>query len=165
MRCTGCRELRDVDQFAFEKGRRQARCEQCMQKTVKKRKVEARGAAREGVVCMTSDPRYAGREDERSGGDVLLDAGRLWQVLEAMIALEESEMIVWLTSKEMGYASEAKSAVRCQGRNGRPASCEILERKGRHLSPRTYGQSADAELGLWGANARWHLRSWRPAVA
>ena len=43
------------------------------------------------------------------GGDVLLDASRLRKVLEAMIALEESEMTVWLTTKEMGYALEAES--------------------------------------------------------
>ena len=77
VQCTGCRELWHVDQFAEERGRRQARCEQCMQKAVKKRKVEAKKAARKGVVCMTADPRYASREDERSGGDVLLDASRI----------------------------------------------------------------------------------------
>jgi hypothetical protein len=44
------------------------------------------------------------KEDERSGGDVLLDAGRLRHVLEATIALEESEMMVWLTVRPKKWA-------------------------------------------------------------
>ena len=149
VQCTGCRELRHVDQFAVEKGRRQARCELCMQKAAKKRKVETKKtakkgvqkaakkrkvepkkAARKGVVCMTADPRYAGREDERSGGDVLLDAGRLRKVLEAMIALEESEMTVWLTTKEMGYALEAESDELIEERDEREG-----RRTGRWIAP------------------------------
>ena len=87
-------------------------------------------AARKGVVCMTAGPRYAGREDERSGRDVLLDAGRLRKVLEAMIALEESEMTVWLTTKEMGYALEAESDELIEERDEREG-----RRTGRWIAP------------------------------
>ena len=89
VQCSGCRELRGMDQFSFIRGRRQARCEECEQGFTKKRKARGRGMARKGVVCATADPRYAGRENERSGGDVLLDAGHVRKVLEGMMRLKK----------------------------------------------------------------------------
>ena len=157
VQCSGCRELRGMDQFSFIRGRRQARCEECEQGFTKKRKARGRGMARKGVVCATADPRYAGRENERSGGDVLLDAGHVRKVLEGMMRLEETEMVVWLTTKEMGHALEAEVDELIEERDVREGRREgrwiapqieafIVESKsGRHMA-RDAGGEEDASL-------------------
>jgi len=106
---------------------------------------------------MTADPRYAGRGNERSGGDVLLDAGHVRKVLESMMVLEEPEMTVWLTTKEMGSALAAEvdelieeRGVREGRRTGRWIAPQIeafiveLE-SGRHIT-REAGGEEDATL-------------------
>ena len=106
--CTGCRLVRNLDQFEIANGRRKARCEQCVLKPASKRRIGRTEAAKKGLVCETADPRYAGREADRSGGDIILDVGAVRKILGGMKTLTEDDMTVWLTTREMGFALAAE---------------------------------------------------------
>ena len=57
-----------------------------------------------GLRCITADPRYAGRGDDPSGGDITVDIPGLRYLLDQGIQLPQAEMEVWLTSAQMGFA-------------------------------------------------------------
>ena len=57
-----------------------------------------------GLRCTTADPRYAGRGDDPSGGDIIVDMPGLRYLLHQGEQLAQEEMEVWLTSAQMGFA-------------------------------------------------------------
>ena len=79
-----------------------------MLKPASKRRIGQAEAAKKGLVCETADPRYAGREADRSGGDIILDVGAVRKILGGMKTLTEDDMTVWLTTREMGFALTAE---------------------------------------------------------
>ena len=110
--CVRCGKNCTMEQFPIEDGEQRTSCLTCAQTRRRQRKAVKWmwTGERNGLVCTLADPRYAGRGDDRSGGDVVMDAGRLRQVLEHTSAMAEGDMILWLTTGEMGHALAAEDA-------------------------------------------------------
>ena len=56
------------------------------------------------VVFRTADPRYAGRGDDISGGDIALTADDILQLLDFNITQCHQPRYAWLTTNQMGFA-------------------------------------------------------------
>ena len=81
------------------------RAEECTQRKNKRRRTTSNKCA--GVLCRTADPRYVGRGDERSGGDIVFDLDQIRNYVNNLDAIEnETSNWAWLTSREMGFALE-----------------------------------------------------------
>ena len=108
--CVKCGQNRTMEQFLTEEGTTRTSCDTCAQGRGRYRKsIRWMWAGEEqGLVCTLADPRYADRGENRSGGDVVMDAGMLRQVLQQTSALAEDDMMLWPTTDEMGYALEAE---------------------------------------------------------
>ena len=119
--CVKCGQNCTMEQFPIEEGTTRTRCDTCAQGRGRYRK-SARWmwtGEKQGLVCTLADPRYAGRGEDRSGGDVVMDAGMLRQVLQYTSALAENDMMLWLTTGEMGYALEAEHTELVEERDAR----------------------------------------------
>ena len=110
--CARCQRNLLLEDFALAKaGQRCGRCETCCEESKSKAACQYLREAqpeRNGLECVTADPRYIGRADERSGGNVLLDVGQLRRVLADTREIDEQEMEVWLTTGQMGYPLETE---------------------------------------------------------
>ena len=105
--CPSCKKNLTLEDFETVKpGQWCGRCKICCGERTKKTTCNYLREAqpeRDGLECVAADPRYISRADERSGGNVLLDAGQLRQILEATMTIDEHETEVWLTTSQMGY--------------------------------------------------------------
>ena len=105
--CSSCKKNLTLEAFEIVRaGQWCGRCKICCDERTKKTTcnfLREGQPEREGLECVTADPRYISRADDRSGGNVLLDVGQLRQILKDTMAVEEHEMEVWLTTSQMGY--------------------------------------------------------------
>jgi len=119
--CRRCKLKHPLEDFHGSKGnRRRDVCVRCQPKAARKRlrhsqqwesdedlmdEEDSSGPDRiRGLRCITADPRYAGRGDDPSGGDITVDMPGLRYLLDQGIQLPQAEMEVWLTSAQMGFA-------------------------------------------------------------
>ena len=110
--CARCGKNCTMEHFPIVDGEQRTSCLACTQTRGRQRKAVKWmwTGEKKGLVCTLADPRYAGRGDDRSGGDVVMDAGRLRQVLQHTSELAEGDMALWLTTGEMGHALAAEDA-------------------------------------------------------
>jgi hypothetical protein len=62
------------------------RAEECTQRKNKRRRTTSNKCA--GVLCRTADPRYVGRGDERSGGDIVFDLDQIRNYVNNLNTIE-----------------------------------------------------------------------------
>ena len=64
-------------------------------------------AAQQGLLLSTADPRYVGRGDDVSGGDVIFDCEEIRSLLRSEATTAKEATTLWLTTQEMGWALTA----------------------------------------------------------
>ena len=63
-----------------------------------------------GVLFTNSDPRYAGRLDDKQGGDIIVTMNRVKEVFAFNAKLENESTWLWLTSDQMGFPLRMRKA-------------------------------------------------------
>ena len=56
-----------------------------------------------GMIFTNADPRYAGRLDDRQGGDTIVTMERVREAIAFNAELEDKSIWLWLTSEQMGF--------------------------------------------------------------
>jgi len=112
----------------WQKPTRRAKCKQCVQCGVVKefgkdfhktqmgrggRCLECRGGIRTtnlkpqqpliGMIFTNADPRYAGRFDDKQGGDTTVTMDRVREAIAFNAELADESTLLWLTSEQMGF--------------------------------------------------------------
>ena len=110
-RCGRCWQQKRLDHFDKESRRpeyRRPECHECqaLPKSRRARLATESEGVRIGLSTVTADPRYMGRGDDTSGGDVLVDGPGLKHILRISRDHPAEGMEVWLTTGQMGFAVE-----------------------------------------------------------
>ena len=50
-----------------------------------------------------ADPRFAGRDDDKQGGDTIIIMDRVRQIISSNAGLNDDATWLWLTSEQMGF--------------------------------------------------------------
>ena len=56
-----------------------------------------------GMICTNADPRYAGRIDDKQGGDTIVTMWRVIGAIALNVELADESTWLWLTSEKMGF--------------------------------------------------------------
>jgi len=56
-----------------------------------------------GMIFTNADPRYAGRFDDKQGGDAIVTMERLKEAIAFNAELADESIWLWLTSEQMGF--------------------------------------------------------------
>ena len=62
-----------------------------------------------GLLLSTADPRYVGRGDDVSGGDVILDCDEIRSLLKTEASAASGATSLWLTTRDMGWSLTAEN--------------------------------------------------------
>ena len=57
-----------------------------------------------GMIFTNTDPRYAGRSDDKQGGDTIVTMERVREVITFNAELADQSTWLWLTSEQMGFS-------------------------------------------------------------
>jgi len=55
------------------------------------------------MICTNADPRYAGRSDDKQGGDTIVTMERVEESIAFNAELADESTWLWLTSEQMGF--------------------------------------------------------------
>jgi len=56
-----------------------------------------------GMIFTNADPRYAGRLDDKQGGDTIVTMERVREAIAFNVELVDESTWLWLTSEQMGF--------------------------------------------------------------
>ena len=81
-------------------------CQECkrLPKSQKERLAEDTEGLKIGLLAVTADPRYMGRRDDPSGGDVIVDGQGLKHILQGSRECTAEDMEIWLTTAQVRFA-------------------------------------------------------------
>ena len=57
-----------------------------------------------------ADPKYAGRDDDKQGGDTIMTMERVREIMSYNAGLDDDTTWLWLTSEQMGFPLTARGA-------------------------------------------------------
>jgi len=56
-----------------------------------------------GMIFTNADPRYAGRLDDKQGGDTIMTMERVREAIAVNVELSDESTWLWFTSEQMGF--------------------------------------------------------------
>ena len=63
-----------------------------------------------GMIFTNADPRYAGRLDDKQGGDTIIMMERVGEAIAFNEELADESTWLWLTSEQMGFLLVLRSS-------------------------------------------------------
>ena len=108
-RCGRCWQQKVLDHFDAQNRKATCRRPECLEckrlpKSQKERLEEDTEGLKVGLLAVTADPRYIGRRDDPSGGDIIVDGPGLRHILQGSRECATTDMEVWLTTGQIGFA-------------------------------------------------------------
>ena len=157
-KCKRCLSAKLTEDYNLTRtGQSRAECKSCEEETAGRRNkrdqtAHPNGIRLNGLLFRNADPRYAGLEDDPSGGDVVLTAEQVRGCLRQMREMTEANKRLWLTTREMGFALEREDNEVEEARDRKDG-----KRTARKLAPRASEfierwcrETEDPGLGRWG---------------
>jgi len=114
----------------WQRPQKRVKCRQCRRSIVEnpgfesskchgcKRKMKTKSEKLDGVVFNNADPRYAGKLDDRQGGDTTMLMQQVRDVMTANEEMEDKSSWIWLTSEQMGFPLRSEFANENHGEAG-----------------------------------------------